>query len=94
MGLQEKKAHVAASVREAATTGHRPHTCHAKGCGKQVPPAFFMCGRHWKMVPYKLQQAVWREYNAGQEDGNADVSEMYLKVTDEAVAYVAKLEGK
>lgn len=92
MSLVEKKAHVAASVRQAQKEGHRPHTCHAKGCGLSVPPAFFMCRKHWRMVPYDMQQDVWAEYNAGQEEGDAEVSEQYLKVTDVAIEHVAKKE--
>ncbi len=80
--------------REVAKGQTRPHHCHALECKKQVPPAYFMCPKHWRLVPDRLQAAVWRHYNPGQEKGEASVSSEYLDVTDEAIRAVAEAEGK
>lgn len=86
----EKVAHVRREIRKGQS---RHHECHARGCTKQVPPAFFMCAAHWRMVPRRLQLLVWQHYNAGQEKGDADVTEEYLRVTDEAIEAVAAAES-
>jgi hypothetical protein len=43
------------------------HHCHASGCKTRVQPRLLMCGRHWRMVPPALQDAVWAAYVRGQE---------------------------
>jgi hypothetical protein len=86
-----KVAHV---KREASKGQGRPHHCHARGCEKQVPPAFFMCAMHWAMVPARLRQEIWRHYNAGQENGDAEVSSAYLEIADAAVRAVAEREAE
>jgi hypothetical protein len=88
--FSEKKAH----VRAASKRPHRDHHCHARGCPKKTPPAYFMCPAHWRMVPRDLQAQVWDLYNAGQEDGQANVSREYLEVTDKAIAVVATKEAE
>jgi hypothetical protein len=80
--------------REVAKGQSRPHHCHAFECERQVPPAYFMCTKHWRLVPRRPQAAVWRHYNPGQEKGEADVSAEYLRVADEAIQAVAEAEGK
>lgn len=86
-----KAAYVRGEVAKGQT---RPHHCHARDCNKQVPPAFFMCARHWKMVPRALQALVWAHYQPGQEKGDAGVTAEYCRVTDEAIDAVAAKEGK
>lgn len=87
--IREKKQHVAAEVRKP----HRIHHCHARDCNTRVPPAYFMCARHWRMVPRDLQKEVWAQYEPGQEQGTAEVSEAYLEVTTKAIEAVAKKEA-
>lgn len=87
--IGKKVAHVRREVRKGQS---RPHHCHARGCTKQVPPAHFMCAKHWNMVPRDLQRLVWKHYNAGQETGDAEVSQEYLDATDRAIAAVAEKE--
>jgi hypothetical protein len=70
------------------------HTCHAKNCNKAVPPKMFMCRRHWFMLPKPMRDAVWREYNPGQEQGDAPVTGDYCKVTDEAIKWLFEQESK
>lgn len=64
------------------------HTCHARGCGKPVPPKLLMCLRHWRMVPRDLQKAIWRTYTPGQERDHSLVTKEYLEVQPRAVQAV------
>jgi len=43
------------------------HTCHAHGCKQAVPARMFVCRAHWHALPKKFQNAIWKEYRAGQE---------------------------
>lgn len=63
------------------------HTCHAKGCDKEVPPKMFMCKRHWYMLPKDKQRAIWREYQEGQEV-RKDPTERYLEVARDAIDWL------
>ena len=67
------------------------HTCHAYGCDKTVPPAMFMCKRHWFMVPKPLRDAIWATYRRGQETDKTP-SAPYLKNALEAQKAVAAKE--
>jgi hypothetical protein len=67
------------------------HTCRAYKCTVRVDPALFMCSKHWRMVPHRLQRAVWRAYVPGQENRRNPSGE-YMLATREAIDYVAKLE--
>ncbi len=69
------------------------HSCHARGCGVEVPPKMLMCLRHWRMVPRRLQYRVWQEYVPGQEI-RKDPTLAYLDVQKQAVEAVAKKEGR
>lgn len=71
----------------------RQHGCHAKECPMAVPPKMFMCKKHWYRLPKDMRDAVWREYNPGQEEGNASVTRAYCTVTDEAIAFIVDLEA-
>lgn len=68
------------------------HRCHARSCTVVVPPSMLMCLKHWRMVPYKLQQNVWKTYRPGQEK-TKDPSEAYLDAADAAIKAVA-VKGK
>lgn len=85
--MNEKVAHV---LREARKDD-QGHHCHAEGCEAKVPPAMFMCKRHWFMVPLGLRNRVWALYEPGQEQ-TKDASRAYLKVAHEAIAAVAAKE--
>lgn len=69
------------------------HRCHAEGCNVEVPPKMLMCLRHWRMVPKKLQQDVWRTYVPGQEN-RKDPTDEYMKAHRAAIAAVAAKEGR
>lgn len=63
------------------------HTCHAPGCTRQVPPKMYACLAHWRALPKKIQDAIWREYSPGQEVYK-DPSLRYLAVQRLACAYL------
>ncbi len=68
------------------------HRCHAKGCDVAVDPQLLMCLRHWRRVPRRLQNDVWKFYRPGQEvDKNP--SREYLAAAAAAIEAVAKLES-
>ena len=69
------------------------HKCHANGCSKEVPPKLFMCLKHWRMLPRKLQLAIWREYVPGQEI-RKDPTGNYLDAAEIAILAVAEREGR
>ena len=70
-----------------------PHTCHARGCDKPVPPEMLMCGPHWRLVPRVIQRAVWAAYRPGQCDDKHPSKEWH-QAADAAIGYVARAEGK
>lgn len=74
-----------AHVRRAGQT--RGHTCHWPGCGRQVPPAMWGCGEHWRALPRRLKDAIWREYRVGQEE-NMSPSHAYLDVAREVDEWI------
>ena len=68
------------------------HSCHAINCKTEIEPKLFMCYKHWKMVPKKLQISIWNEYRPGQEiDKNPSIR--YMAVQQFAVGEVADKEG-
>lgn len=69
------------------------HYCHAVGCTKEVPRKLLMCIDHWRRVPKKLQQEVWRWYRRGQEE-DMNPSQEYLTAAKNAINAVAEKEGK
>lgn len=69
------------------------HCCQARGCMRTIPTKLLMCSRHWRMVPQKIQNDVWRTYRPGQEE-DLVLSEEYQQAYNAAVGAVAKLEGR
>lgn len=65
------------------------HHCHAHGCERRVPPRMFSCLAHWRSLPKKAQEAIWRHYRVGQET-RKDPSAAYLAAQRYAVAYLAR----
>lgn len=63
------------------------HLCHAPGCKREVPPRMFCCPWHWSVLPSKVQAAIWREYQEGQEISKR-ASLRYLAVQQLACAYL------
>lgn len=81
------------TIRANAAVRRGVHLCHAEGCGSRVPPAMFMCRRHWYMLPKTLRDAVWAAYVPGQEQ-RMDPTEHYLDVTRRAIDYTASAEAR
>lgn len=69
------------------------HHCHAEGCERPVKPKLLMCYPHWKLVPLRLQRAIWAIYRKGQEIDKRP-SAAYMAAQRRAVAVVARAEGK
>lgn len=69
------------------------HTCHAYGCGKEIPASKLMCPGEWFSLPLAVRNAVWREYRKGQERTKTP-SERYLAVFWYAVALTAPVEAR
>lgn len=68
------------------------HTCHARGCQRACHAKYLMCYRHWRMVPPKIQEKVWKHYRPFQElDKN--FSKKWLKWANRAIEAVAEKEA-
>jgi len=70
-----------------------PHTCHAIGCDRYVPPTTFMCRQHWFSLPIKMRNRIWATYRPGQCD-TLDPSPAYCETAKAAVVAVAEKEGR
>ena len=68
------------------------HSCHAINCKTEIEPKLFMCYKHWKTLPKKLQIAIWQAYRPGQEIDKSP-SFKYLSVQQYAIAEIASREG-
>lgn len=71
----------------------RQHKCHARGCKRDVAPKYLMCRYHWGMVPKDVQNAVWQSYQAGQELGGKQPTQVYLDAAELACKTVAAAEA-
>lgn len=75
-----------------ARLGTAEHTCHARGCDAAVPPRMFMCRKHWRMIPKRMQDELWDAYVPGQEIRKDPTSE-YIEVAMRLVRYVQEKEN-
>ena len=64
------------------------HICHAHQCSVPVPPAMFMCKKHWYALRKPLRDAVWATYRPGQEVDKRP-SMAYLAVQQWAIGELA-----
>lgn len=64
------------------------HKCHAHGCPLAVPPKFLFCAKHWHSTRKTLQNAIWNEYRAGQED-DKNASDRYMAIQRLCVSELA-----
>lgn len=63
------------------------HKCAADGCKKEISIALLMCRPHWRLVPLRVQRAIYRtQYDR-------DRGRYYSHVTD-AILAIQKAEGK
>ena len=79
--IGDKVAH----VRRAGQT--RNHACHWPGCTEQVPPAKWGCLRHWRRLPQRIRDRIWRAYQIGQEQ-NGWPSRDYLDAARDAQVWI------
>jgi len=70
-----------------------PHTCHATGCERPVPPEMFMCRPHWFSLPKSLRDRIWATYRPGQCDDWA-ISHAYAEAARACVRFIAAKEGR
>lgn len=68
------------------------HTCHAKGCKTNCKPEYLMCPRHWRMVPRRVQLAVYKYYQPGQCQGDPAPSKEWHVAADAAIRCVFEAE--
>lgn len=80
-------------LNEARKPDKSGHHCHAEGCDAKVPPAMFMCKRHWFKVPTRLRNKIWDLYEPGQEI-TKDPTNFYVLAALEAIEAVAVKEGR
>lgn len=69
------------------------HRCHARGCVVRCRPSYLMCPNHWRLVPRRIQAAVYATYRDGQCT-DKDPSEAWHQAADAAIGYVAALEDQ
>jgi hypothetical protein len=60
--------------------------CAIATCGAAIPRHLLMCLKHWRMVPKRLGQDVYRTWR------NGPVAE-YLKYREQAIAAVEEKTG-
>lgn len=80
-------------ISEAKKGNPAGHICHAKECGVRVAPSMLMCAKHWRLVPFAEQRAIWRHFRPGQEKDKTP-SKDYMLALRAAVDAVDKLEGR
>jgi hypothetical protein len=78
----------------AETASEVRHTCHVQDCGREVPRHLLMCAQHWRMVPRRLQLAVYRSYRPGQETGQVRLAADYPSAARAAINAVASLGAR
>lgn len=81
----------AAGWQPCATVYRR--RCSAYKCEVEVSPKLFMCGRHWRMVPRRLQAQIWQHYRPGQES-DGKVTRKYFQAAQAAIHAVSEREAE
>jgi len=69
------------------------HYCHVPGCEVEIQPRYLMCLAHWRRVPFRLKQVVWKHYQYGQEATKSPTIE-YLNAAKAAIQAVAARENQ
>ena len=68
----------------------REHRCHIGGCEVDTKPTMLFCRDHWRMVPFKMQQEVYKHYKTGQCYGGK-ISRDWIMAARDARLFVEKL---
>lgn len=74
-------------IRRARQT--RDHRCHWPGCREMVPPAKWGCISHWRRLPKRIRDEIWRTYRIGQESDMRPSTD-YLVIAREAQVWIRK----
>lgn len=67
------------------------HFCNALHCQYKINHELLMCGKHWRMVPKRIQLAIWNAYRPGQY-ADQNPSKAWLQAAGDAIRYVAAYE--
>lgn len=65
--------------------------CNAYLCDNKIDSKYFMCTKHWRMVPWPLQRELWNNYRPGQEN-DMQISAEYMRVAHIIINRVAESE--
>lgn len=69
------------------------HICHAKNCNTPTNRSMLMCRKHWKMVPPRMKDEVYRHFNPEQCKPNTFLpTKDWLVAARKAINHVAKVE--
>lgn len=63
------------------------HHCHWPGCDREVPPKMWGCLPHWRKLPKRLRDKIWRNYRPGQEI-DKQPSTAYIEAAGEVRAWI------
>lgn len=69
------------------------HKCHAIKCNVRVSPTIHMCYKHWKSLPKKIRDDIWKYYRKGQEVDKKPSPE-YLDSIDKSIKFIYEKEGR
>lgn len=64
------------------------HNCHAKNCNDPIFNEYFMCPKHWNMVPNSLQNLIVRTANEDKAFDINYISLEWIKYGKEAIEIV------
>ena len=71
------------------------HHCAALDCAAKIPRKMLMCKPHWYALPKPMRDAIWSNYQEGQEnEGGPRLSASYVDNVRAAVAYLSEKDGK
>ena len=65
------------------------HRCHWPGCEVEVEPKFWGCWPHWRSLPKRLQDRIWKAYRRGQEVTKTPSAE-YVQAAKDVQAWIAE----
>lgn len=68
------------------------HKCEARGCTVDVPKSMFMCNLHWFMLPGKLREVIFHEYD--RRAHGQPPTEAFDATVNAAIEAVAKVEAE
>lgn len=76
--------------RLVSQTQKETHPCAAPGCREVIAKRFLMCGYHWQLLPYSIQQQIWNSFNPM----NVAQTQDYFKARDAAINHIREWQKK